>query len=190
MPIYNVNRAHNGVWNLMAGPHAHMPTAHLELSGNSIEVKMDYHANVAFDGPISGVHTMSLTSCSAICILWQNAAGVFVRGALNHMAGCAHLTLVDWTKMMAGMGADGTYWAILANSKPTYMTEAFVAGIPDVVRPDNRWVYEANHPGGGINFGFDRDGLAGEPIQRPPASMGIPPVVIDKSLPKKARGGP
>jgi hypothetical protein len=184
MPIYDVNRAQNGVWNLMAGPHTHMPTAHLELSGNSVEVKMGYPNNVPLDGPISGMHTMSLTSCSAICILWQNAAGVFVRGALNHMAGCATLTLVDWTKMTAGMGVDGTYWAILANSEKTIMTEPFVAGIPKIIRPENLWVYEANRPGG-INFGFNRNGFAGEQIQQPPAYMGIPPTVIDRSLPKR-----
>jgi hypothetical protein len=185
MPIYDVNRAHNGIWSLVAGPHAHMPTAHLELAGNSIEVKMGYQTNVPFDGVISGIHTMNLTSCSAICVLGQNAAGAFVRGALNHMSGGAALNQVDWTKMMSGMQPGGTYWAILANSQKNGLTEPFVAGIPQVIPPQNRWVYEANHPGGGINFGFNREGFAGEQIQQPPAYMNIPPTIIDRSLPKK-----
>ncbi len=185
MPVYDVNRAHNGVWSLVHGPHAHMPTAHLELVGNSIEVKMGYHTNVPFDGVISGVHTMNLTACSAICVLWQNDAGVFMRGALNHMSGGASLNLVEWTKMTSGMEPGGTHWAILVNSQKNSLTEPFVASIPKIIRPENCWVYEANHPGGGINFGFNREGFAGEQIQQPPAYMGIPPTIIDKSLPKR-----
>jgi hypothetical protein len=189
MPIYDVNRAQYAVWNLVAGPHPHMPTASLDLEGNSMLVKMGYHANVPFDGLISGVHTENLTSCSAICTLWQNANGVFLRGALHHMEGAASLTQVNWGLMLSGMGPGGTLWAILANSRKTVMTEPFVAGIPQVVPRDNLWVYEANHPGGAINFGFNRDGFAGEQIARPPASMGLPPIVIDMSLPKKTKGG-
>lgn len=189
MPVYNVNRGANGVWNLPAGPAPALPTAQLALGGASQAVAMSGEVNVALGAGVTGLHTFHLTACSAICILWQNPLGVFVRGALNHMAGGPDLNAVNWANMMFGMGGvGGTYWAILANSQPTVLTAGFVAGIPNVP-VGNIWVYDANHPGGAINFGFDQNGFAGElllPILPP---VKVKPKPVNVSLPKTMKSG-
>ena len=71
---------------------------------------------------------------------------------------------VNWAAMLHGMGPGGTYYGILANSQATVLSAGLVAAALNntPIPAANLWVYDAQSPGGVINFGLDRDGHAGE----------------------------
>lgn len=168
MPVFTVNnRAANGGWSLPNGPPGvpgARPRAVLNLA-QSQPVAMGQQANVALGPLLTGLHTLHLANCSAFCILYRpNAWTPWNRCSLIHMLGGPNAAAVNWPGMLAGMPAGGNYYGILANSQATVLTAAFLnaVAVNTPIPAGNTWVYDAQAPGGVINFGLDWNAFAGE----------------------------
>ncbi|MFN8556942.1 MAG: hypothetical protein U0531_06180 [Dehalococcoidia bacterium] len=168
MPNYTVNnRAVTSGWNVVAGPPGALgarPEAVLALN-NSQAVAMGQAANIALGPATTGLHTMHLANCSAFCILYRpNAMAPWSRAALMHMLGGPDPNAVNWAAMTAGMPGGGIFYGVLANSQATVLSPGFVVAVlaNTAIPAGNMWVYDAQSPGGVINFGIDWNGFAGE----------------------------
>jgi len=168
MPTYTVNnRAMNGAWNLPNGPPGvpgARPRATLNLA-HSQAVAMGQQANVALGPMLTGLHTLHLANCSAFCILYRaNAGAAWSRCSLIHMLGGPDPLAVNWPGMLVGMPAGGIFYGVLANSQATVLTPGFLAAVAlnTPIPAANMWVYDAQAPGGVINFGLDWNAFAGE----------------------------
>jgi hypothetical protein len=170
MPNYDVgNRAATFLWRIQAGPPPPPPPARpraiINMGASGVAVGMGAMNNIALNGGATGLFTNHLANCSAFAILWRPGGGAFARASLIHMLGGPDPNAVNWAAMLAGMGPGGTYYGVLANSQSTVLSAGFVAAVlaNTPIPAANMWVYNAEAPGGVINFGVDWNGFAGEP---------------------------
>jgi hypothetical protein len=171
MPVYDVNNvnAQKLAWNLQVGPPGMpgaRPGALLQLNGPGQNVPMGQQMNVALNAQCTAIYTQHLTDCSAFCILYRQGAAAWSRASLIHMMGGPDPNSVNWAGMVNQMpnNAGAVYFAILANSKPTVLTQGFLAAVQQnlpQIPNNNLWVYNQNL--GAINFGVDWGAFAGEP---------------------------
>lgn len=169
MPDYNVaNRAVVSAWDLPNGPPGpplDRPMAGIVMSVNAVEIFMGQTANIALDASKTGIFTKHLTFCSAFAILWKPLPdGFFTRVSMVHLPGGPDPMAVNWAEMQAHMEPYGTFYGVLANSQATVLSDSFVEAVllNTLIPPGNMWVYNAQHPGGAINFGLNWVGEAGE----------------------------
>ena len=122
------------------------------------------YGNVAFNEQVTALFTSYLTECSAFCILYRAMGMPWSRASLVHMAGGPDGSGVDWNQMTDNMQQEGgVFYGVLANTRPTVLTGSFmewVANQSPNITPTKLWVY--NQTNGGMNFGVDWGGFAGE----------------------------
>jgi hypothetical protein len=143
------------------------PKATIHL-GNSGNVPMGAQANVALGPGTTGLHTNNLANCSAFAILYRpNALAGWNRASLIHMLGGPDPTAPNWGGMLANMpvGAGAVFYGVLANSQATILSANFVNAVAakTPILAGNMWVYDAQAPGGVINFAIDWNAFTGEP---------------------------
>jgi hypothetical protein len=171
MPEYNVGQpaAAPQAWNLQVGPpgiEPNRPPASLALAGPSHEVAMGQQANIALNAGATAIITRHLANCSAFGILYRQGGHAWSRASLIHMLGGPDPNSVNWPAMVAAMPVvpNSVFFAVLANSSATVLTEAFLqaitANLPWIL-PARTWVYNQQRPA--INFGLDFSAFAGEP---------------------------
>jgi len=168
MPVYTVANpaAPPQPWNLQVGPPANLPPARLDIVGNAVEVPMGQQRNIALGAHATALFTRSLTDCSGFCVLYRPPGGAWNRASLIHMMGGPDPNSVNWPGMVANMPvvAGAVFFAILANSRATVLTDPFLAAVTvnlPMIPAARTWVY--NNDIMAINFGVDFGAFAGQP---------------------------
>ena len=168
MPTYDVTAPllPGQPWNLVVGPGMPpLPRARLVLAGPAHQVAMGVQANVALNAGCVGIYTDALADCSAFAVLYRDHHGAWSRASLIHILGGPDPNAVNWPGMVNNMPAGGiaTWYAILANSRPTILTDNFLQAITanlPAIPAANTWVY--NGQSSSINFGVDSGAFAGQ----------------------------
>jgi hypothetical protein len=127
---------------------------------------MGQQANIALNAGSTAIITRNLANCSAFGVLYRKGAAAWSRASLAHMEGGPDPKVVNWPAMVANMpvGPNAVFFAVLANSAATVLTEKFLIAIAanlPAIAPGKTWVY--NQQIGAINFGLDFSAFAGEP---------------------------
>jgi hypothetical protein len=152
--------------NLQYSPPDGFPPAKLEIGGPVQQVNMGQQLNVALGQACTAIYTQNLTDCSAFCVLYRPGGRAWSRAALIHMKGGPDPNAVDWQGMVSNMPntQGAVYFAILANSQATVLTEGFLEAVQtnlgQLIPNQNRWVY--NNKVMAINFGVDYSAFAGQ----------------------------